>query len=211
MLSLENLAVERGDFRLFEDLNLELPPGSLVQVVGPNGAGKTSLLAAVAGLLPMASGRVCWNHREVKLDRSIFAANFSYLGHAAGLKAALTPLENLQFLMALRDHQPSIKAVMQALAEIGLSGYEHTPLINLSAGQKRRVALARLSMEASPLWILDEPFTAIDRQGVVELEQQLHQHAEAGGMVLFTTHHEMTPNRLLQVLDLTHFRVRENV
>ncbi|NNM52921.1 MAG: cytochrome c biogenesis heme-transporting ATPase CcmA [Pseudomonadales bacterium] len=211
MLSLENLAVERGDFRLFEALNLELPQGSLMQVVGPNGAGKTSLLAAVAGLLPMAQGRVCWNKRDVRQNRSAYVANFSYLGHAAGLKAALTPMENLRFLMALRSQQPSTAQMFMALTEVGLSGYEHTPLIHLSAGQKRRVALARLRMEASPLWILDEPFTAIDRQGVVELEQQLHQHADSGGMVLFTTHHEMTPSRLLQALDLTHFRVQEDL
>jgi heme exporter protein A len=125
--------------------------------------------------------------------REAFLSNLLYLGHAPGVKAALTPLENLAWYQALAGHSRDEEARFAALDEVGLGGFEDLPAGQLSAGQQRRVALARLLLTPRPLWVLDEPFTAIDRDGVAALEQRLVAHARRGGCVLVTTHHELTP------------------
>ncbi|MDQ8036960.1 MAG: ATP-binding cassette domain-containing protein, partial [Pedobacter sp.] len=122
------------------------------------------------------------------------------------LKLMLTARENLYFLAGLRGLQPEAEVLLAALDKVGLYGYEDVPLARMSAGQKRRVGLARLFVEKCPLWILDEPFTAIDKQGVAELEGWLHEHASAGGMVLLTTHHEFAAGFPVQRLDVADFR-----
>jgi heme exporter protein A len=122
--------------------------------------------------------------------RQELASNLLWIGHAAGIKDLLTPEENLAWLCAL--HQPvDAEAIWQALAAVGLRGFEDVPCHSLSAGQQRRVALARLYLESPPLWILDEPFTALDKTGVAQLEQHLAQHCEQGGLVVLTTHHSL--------------------
>ena len=141
-------------------------------------------------------------------DPGAFRADFSWLGHQPGIKLMLTPRENLQWLARLRGRAPSAAELETALDRVGLYGYEDVPLARLSAGQKRRAGLARLFVEQRPLWILDEPFTAIDRQGVTELEGWLEGHAAAGGMVLLTTHHEFAPGFPVQRLDVADFRPR---
>lgn len=206
MLILDNVAVRRGEECLLVGLDLHLRPGQMLQVIGANGAGKTSLLAAVAGLLPCEQGRVLWAGEDIAVRREPYAAALTYVGHAPGLKAALSALENLEFLLALRGLKRSRAQLQAALEEVGLAGEAYSPLIRLSAGQKRRVALARLRLEDSLLWILDEPFTAIDRQGVAALEERMAGHAAAGGMVLFTTHHAMPERAGLAELDLTPYR-----
>src|SRR5690554_4947446 len=125
--------------------------------------------------------------------RDAFLANLLYMGHAPGVKAALTPLENLAWYQALAGQVRDEAVRYQALEEMGLFGFEDVPAGQLSAGQQRRVALARLVLTPRPLWVLDEPFTAIDRDGVAALERRLVEHARAGGCVLVTTHHELTP------------------
>ncbi|MFW3614696.1 cytochrome c biogenesis heme-transporting ATPase CcmA [Billgrantia antri] len=192
-LQARNLACERDDRWLFRGLDLDIRAGEIVRVEGPNGSGKTTLLKILSGQLADYEGELFWNEQPMRKSRDAFLANLLYLGHAPGVKAALTPLENLAWYQALAGHAPSEKARMSALEELGLVGFEDVPAAQLSAGQQRRVALARLSLTPRPLWVLDEPFTAIDRDGVAALERRLVEHARRGGCVLVTTHHELTP------------------
>ncbi|WP_025132305.1 cytochrome c biogenesis heme-transporting ATPase CcmA [Pseudomonas sp. PH1b] len=185
------LACERDWRMLFEHLELRLNGGDMVQISGPNGSGKTSLLRLLAGLMQPTSGQVLLNGQPLHDQRGELARNLLWIGHAAGIKDLLTAEENLSWLCAL--HQPaSREAIWQALAAVGLQGFEDVPCHTLSAGQQRRVALARLYLDSPPLWILDEPFTALDKQGVAQLEEHLAQHCEQGGSVILTTHHSLS-------------------
>ncbi len=173
---------------LFEDLAFSLAEGDMLQIVGPNGSGKTSLLRLIAGLMEPSSGELRLFGEPLARQRHELTRNLLWIGHAAGIKGLLSAEENLAWLCAL--HQPATReAIWQALAAVGLRGFEDVPCHSLSAGQQRRVALARLYLDAPPLWILDEPFTALDRQGVAQLEAHLAAHCLAGGMVILTTHH----------------------
>lgn len=185
-----DLACERDWRLLFEHLNLRVQRGDMLQVSGPNGSGKTSLLRLLAGLMQPSEGDVLINGQSIVQQRSELAANILWLGHAAGIKGLLTAEENLSWLAAL--HQgASRQQIWQALADVGLKGFEDVPCHTLSAGQQRRVALARLYLEAPLLWILDEPFTALDKHAVAQLERHLARHCEQGGIVIFTTHHQL--------------------
>ncbi len=184
------LACERDQRLLFERLDMRLHPGELLQIAGPNGSGKTSLLRLLAGLMQPSAGEICLAGRALGAQRDTLARNLLWIGHAAGIKALLSAEENLAWLCALQV-PASREAIWQALADIGLRGFEDVPCHTLSAGQQRRVALARLYLNPPPLWILDEPFTALDKQGVAQLEAHLAAHCEAGGMVVLTTHHTL--------------------
>lgn len=176
LLSASGLALERGGRRLFSGLSVAVRPGQLVQIEGANGAGKTSLLRILAGLSRHGfEGRVT---RSVPL---------LFLGHHPAVKGLLTPRENLRWHPAGEGSHDDA-AIEAALAAVGLYGYEDVPAHSLSAGQHRRVNLARLHLSTSPLWLLDEPFTAIDRDGVAALQALFVSHAERGGAVLFTSH-----------------------
>ncbi|MCF7202783.1 cytochrome c biogenesis heme-transporting ATPase CcmA [Pseudomonas oligotrophica] len=184
------LACERDWRLLFDGLDLRLEPGDMLQVAGPNGSGKTSLLRLLCGLMQPTAGQVLLKGASLQAQRGELARNLLWIGHAAGIKGLLTAEENLAWLCAL--HQPaSHEAIWQALASVGLRGFEDVPCHTLSAGQQRRVGLARLYLSPPPLWILDEPFTALDKHGVAQLEAHLAQHCEAGGMVVLTTHHSL--------------------
>lgn len=193
LLQVNNLSCVREDRTLFEHLSFTVAPGDLLQIEGPNGVGKTSLLRLLTGLSQPFAGEVCWNGENIRHCRDEYHANLLYLGHHAGVKAALTPFENLKFYQQLHHPQPQDSDLWQILARVGLAGFEENPTGQLSAGQQRRVALARLWLCDKPsLWILDEPFTAIDKQGVKVLEQLFLAHAERGGMVILTTHQDLT-------------------
>jgi heme exporter protein A len=185
---------ERDDAPLFAPLSFVVATGSLVQLEGANGMGKTSLLRCVGGLSSRWRGELLWRGQPLVRQRDDFAAASLYLGHAAGLKAALSPRENLLWWASLRGLHVAAGADA-ALARVGLAGYEDSPCYQLSAGQQRRAALARLFVAQAWLWILDEPFTAIDRQGVCELESWLAAHVESGGAVLLTTHQPLAMAR----------------
>lgn len=184
------LACERDWRLLFEGLELDLGSGTLLQVAGPNGSGKTSLLRLLAGLMQPTAGEIMLNGKPLARLGGELGSTLLWIGHAAGIKGLLSAEENLAWLCAL--HRPANReAIWQALAAVGLRGFEDVPCHTLSAGQQRRVALARLYLDAPPLWILDEPFTALDKQGVAQLEAHLAQHCERGGLVVLTTHHTL--------------------
>ncbi len=191
-LHVSGLTCERDGRFLFRDLSFTLEAGQLLQIFGSNGSGKTTLMRIVAGLNLDYSGDIVWQGVPVAHNRPDFQADLLYMGHQPGIKPTLSAEENLVWAMGLHGHKLSRDDIWQALASVGLAGFEDLPCYQLSAGQNRRVALARLVLAQQPLWILDEPFTAIDRQGVAALEQTLVNHAQQGGLVMMTTHHEMS-------------------
>ncbi len=187
------LCCTRDDRSLFEALSFSIRAGTIVQVEGPNGAGKTTLLRIMSGLMQGFSGRISFGGNDIHEYREEWSRAQLYLGHLAGIKLQLNALENLRWILALTGADvPSEAEMFAALSNVGLKGFEDVACASLSAGQKRRVALARLYLEKKPVWILDEPFTAIDKKGVAKLEAHLVQHAEQGGIVILTTHQDLS-------------------
>ena len=188
MLEGNGLTCVRDGRVLFNELNLRLEAGEILQVEGANGAGKTSLLRILCGLAQPREGTVYWQGKNINHYRSVYYRELLYIGHNPGVKQELTPLENLHFLRALKGRGGEHMAIDKALEQVGLYGYEDVTVRTLSAGQRRRVALARLWLSQGCLWVLDEPFTAIDRNGIRNLETQLMHHVQCGGMVIITSH-----------------------
>ncbi|BDH45029.1 cytochrome c biogenesis ATP-binding export protein CcmA [Salmonella enterica subsp. enterica serovar Choleraesuis] len=189
MFEAQNLTCIRDERVLFSSLSFCVDPGEIVQIAGRNGAGKTSLLRILIGLTSPAEGQVCWQKMPVNRDRENFHRKLLWCGHQPGVKSTLSAEENLQFY-----HPDSDRAARwQALEACGLVGYEDVAVGQMSAGQQRRVALARLWLTKAPLWLLDEPFTALDPHGIERLTTRFEQHAAAGGMVVLTTHQPLRP------------------
>lgn len=191
----EGLFCERDDRVLIKELTFALQMGEVMQIEGPNGSGKTTLLRVLCGLSDDFDGEIHWQGQPRRKVDAEFRRDTLYFGHLTGIKSSLTPRENLRWILQLKginaDHDGLDDRIDAALKSVGLYSYEDVPVYSLSAGQKRRVALARLHVEPAHLWVLDEPFTAIDRKGVAELESLIQNHATAGGAVLITTHHAL--------------------
>jgi heme exporter protein A len=187
-LELRDLGCVRGRRSLFRGVNLTLLPGQLLRVVGANGAGKTSLLRMLCGLLAPAQGQVLWQGQPLHKAREEFHRQLIYLGHAAALKDDLSPLENLQVALRLGGDAPDDAAARQALADAGLRGREHVPVRTLSQGQRRRAALARLPLGRCALWVLDEPFNALDAAATAWLLGLIETQLRRGGLVVLTSH-----------------------
>ncbi|WP_286271229.1 cytochrome c biogenesis heme-transporting ATPase CcmA [Thalassotalea hakodatensis] len=189
LLETRNLTCIREDRVLFEALNFTVKRGDIIQVEGPNGAGKTSLLRILAGLSSPYEGQVYFAGKPIRTCEEYFHQNMLYLGHQVGVKDELTAEENLAFSLAL--HGLPIQKAEETLSEVNLLGFEDALASHLSAGQHRRIALAQLWQTPAKLWILDEPFTAIDKKGVLKLEQLIKEHANNGGAVILTTHQDL--------------------
>ncbi len=204
MLQVTNLSAVRDGRLLFDNLSFELQPGDLVQIEGRNGTGKTTLLRIVTGLADADSGEIVWQNNKIQSYREEFHRDLLYLGHHSGVKRELTAYENLRFYLQMHQQtEISPAALFDALLQVGLAGREDVPVRQLSAGQQRRVALARLWLSKQKLWILDEPLTAIDKHGVKVLERLFLQHVQHGGMVLLTTHQDLfSENPLLRKIRL---------
>ncbi|WP_096988614.1 cytochrome c biogenesis heme-transporting ATPase CcmA [Escherichia coli] len=187
MLEARELLCERDERTLFSGLSFTLNAGEWVQITGSNGAGKTTLLRLLTGLSRPDAGEVLWQGQPLHQVRDSYHQNLLWIGHQPGIKTRLTALENLHFYH--RDGDTA--QCLEALAQAGLAGFEDIPVNQLSAGQQRRVALARLWLTRATLWILDEPFTAIDVNGVDRLTQRMAQHTEQGGIVILTTHQQL--------------------
>lgn len=182
----EALAAERGDRLLFEGVHFTLFPGQLLQVAGRNGCGKTSLLRILCGLSTPLQGNVYWGEEPIQRIDGGIGLCIGYLGHQNALKEDLTCAENIATAGQLNELDPDRATVIQMLRRLGLQGYEDVPARFLSQGQKRRVALSRLLLQQLPLWILDEPYAALDIQVIDVLRQALENHLASGGMIILT-------------------------
>ena len=191
MLDTHQLACMRGDRRLFAGLDIALDGGELLYVHGHNGSGKTTLLRALCGLVRPEEGEIRWRGRDIAELREDYARELLYLGHKNGIKGDLTAAENLRVASILDGHPVSEAEAWAALGRIGLDGHEDLETKVLSQGQQRRVALARLLVSKAPLWILDEPFVALDAAAVELLQQVIREHVAGGGLVVLTTHQEV--------------------
>jgi heme exporter protein A len=203
-LQAHQLSCIRGERQLFSDINFVVGDGDALWVAGSNGSGKTSLLRMLCGLSLPADGEVRWNGKSIRTTRDEFNSKLVYIGHASGVKDDLLAWESIVISSTLSGRPVSRDDACAALSTLGLAHIIELPIKVLSQGQRKRVALARLQLSGdAPLWILDEPFTALDRLAVSELCGTLNAHLAKGGMVVYTTHQEvaLTPARAMR-LDL---------
>jgi heme exporter protein A len=201
VLEARALTCVRGDKQLFSGLSLKALPGSCLHIRGENGVGKTSLLRLLTGLAKPDMGEVFWDGVSISADPLAYHKDLLFMGHREALKEDLTALENLQIYAALDAVVLPEEKALAALWRFGLRGREHLPISFLSAGQKRRILMARMLTRQAKLWILDEPFNALDVNAVRELEGLISEQLASGGAVVLTSHQEVRlPN--LQALDL---------
>lgn len=202
MLEVKNLFCERDERVLFGDLTFTVNAGEVLQIEGQNGSGKTTLLRILCGLMDAFEGEIFWQGQPFDEVQEDFYQALLYVGHLSGVKVALTAEENLAWMQRL-DPLLNRMSIAEALNKVGLYGYEDIPCYALSAGQQRRVGLARLYLSSVPLWILDEPFTALDKKGVAEKEALLARHVQSGGCVVLTTHHNLSiPGKQVRCINL---------
>lgn len=203
MLEAKDLTCIRDDRVLFSRLSLHMAPGDILQVTGRNGSGKTSLLKILAGLIRPESGDIQWNQRDIRRFAAEYHRDLLYIGHQAGIKLSLTPLENLAFYQAAAGAARDERAIWLALEQAGLAGYEDVTAAGLSSGQQRRIAMARLWLSPASLWLLDEPFSALDKDGIARVQAKLAAHSAAQGLVVFSNHQVLPETaRRLRVLSL---------
>ena len=189
-LEADDLQLWRGQRHVLRGVSFVARAGEFIHLKGPNGSGKTSLLRTLAGFLWPEDGVIRWCGQPVSEDRDGYAAALAYLGHENALKGDLTPLENLRFATRLR-YPTSDPALRDALTRLGVAAQADLPVRVLSAGQKRRVAMARVLLSQARLWLLDEPFTNLDGRGVADLVAIIAAHTQAGGIALVTSHSDI--------------------
>ncbi len=190
LLSVENLAFERDDSCLFSGVNFSVYPGDVLQIEGANGSGKTTLLRLLTGSLQPSAGDIRYLGQALSACRYDYLSDMLYIGHQPAVKLNLSAEENLRWMVATSAQSNNI-SITDALTQVGLAGYSDIPCYALSAGQHRRVALARLLISQARLWYLDEPFTSIDKQGMAFLQSCLQQHVADGGAVILSTHQDL--------------------
>lgn len=200
LLQGRNLAALRGERLIFAGIGFELDNGGLLKLTGRNGAGKSTLIRMIAGLVAPFAGSLHWNGAEVSRDREAFLADLIYAGHQDGLKTALTATENLDLFARLRG--TSDRDAVAALGSFGIAELADLPVRYMSAGQRRRVSLARLLMTPARLWLLDEPLTALDTGAIAQLGSVVDAHRDAGGMVIAATHADLPgqPGSVLEIV-----------
>lgn len=187
LLEISGLECWRGDLCLFESFGLSIRAGQALQVTGANGSGKTTLLRAICGLTRAENGEIRWRGQPVDQSAALFRSEILYLGHENGLKLELSARENLRALKNIAG-RPRNVSPEEGLARLGLEDFAHRPVRTLSSGQRRRVALARMTLVEASLWLLDEPFTALDDEGTARVNRLVDEHLDAGGALLFTSH-----------------------
>ena len=192
MLQVRNAGCERDERLLFEDLSFSLSPGELLQVVGGNGSGKSTLLRVLLGLYTECYGDIDW-----ALDRPPL-----YLGHRLGIKQSLTVIENLRWFCVLREEAVNEARIEEAVYKLGLSGFEDSLCSHLSEGQRKRVALGQFLIIDNPCWVMDEPFSAIDADGLSFLMAILQEHLDVKGGIIISTHQPITIDRPINTLAL---------
>ena len=191
MLDAINLGCVRGERRLFQGLNFSARPGELLEVRGPNGCGKTSLLRIISGLAAAAEGEVRWNEKNIRSVGEEYCGAIAYLAHQNGVKDELSAAENLLISSAVAGTPLSKQSTQAILEKVGLINQQHLPARSLSAGQRRRVALARLLGSRASLWILDEVFASLDDVAVDLTRQFVSDHLNKGGIAIIATHQEL--------------------
>lgn len=190
LLTAHDLTLWRGPFCLFEDLSIELAARQALVIRGPNGSGKTTLLRVLCGLTRPEHGRVEWNGLQVEKNRQAFGSSLAYFGHSLGLKADLTVRQNLRYATALNASARTDFA--EELNALALADCADLEVRYLSAGQKRRTALARVLMSGARLWVLDEPFTNLDDAGRGFIEERLNAHLDNAGLAVIAAHHALS-------------------
>lgn len=192
MLRANNLTCIKQDRTLFENISLSVSESELLYIRGQNGSGKTSLLRILVGLADPIQGQIEYQGQDIRQYPEAFHSGLFYFGHKLGLNLKLNALENLSFWCQLNEISVSQSQLFELLGDLGLVGLEDLPVSALSAGQQRRVALARLWLKTNAkIWVLDEPFTALDVQGIELLREKLISHLDAGGSIIITSHQEL--------------------
>lgn len=202
-LTIRALELRRGRRLLERSLSFDLAPGQFIELVGPNGSGKSTLLRVLAGLGRLERGEILWDGRPLKLGGDEHHARTLYLGHSDGLKGGFTAYENLNLFASLRQFYERTDEILEGLGYYGMKPLRSVPVLRLSQGQRRRIALTRLYAFPAALWLLDEPTTALDRSGIELFADHLVAHLARGGMALLATHQglpsRLTPARRLEL------------
>lgn len=202
-LRFDSLGCSKGGRKLFQNIHCTLEAGRWLHVVGVNGIGKTSLLRMLCGLAPIESGAILWNDVPIQKQRADFQRDLCYLGHLNGLQESMTVRENLAFTAALGGFSTDEGSIRSILARFGVPGRGEHLVRHLSQGQKRRVALCRLALSQAPLWVLDEPFVAMDDTGIQMLTGLIAEHLANGGLTVLTSHQAVEIGAIpVQILEL---------